>query len=220
MTEQETRETESQAHAACAALFYEYGRPIFDVSDDLFLALMLTEQYLEGPLPFPALSIMVGGSSAVNAGVVDGVVWCFPCAQGVIANAREGTWASAEEGRRTLLLVRGVVNYINAAGGLPEKKHKYGDPPAPVERVSDNKRRWRVGRPVRLDPSIRKYAQEHVARGEPLWTVNSRFIVRGHWRNQACGEGRREHKVIWVAPFWKGPEDGVQALERKYKVVG
>lgn len=32
-----------------------------------------------------------------------------------------------------------------------------------------------------------------------------RWIVSGHYRNQACGSGHRERKRIWVPPFVKGP---------------
>lgn len=34
---------------------------------------------------------------------------------------------------------------------------------------------------------------------------NHRFIVRGHWRNQACGPGLSERRATWVAPYVKGP---------------
>lgn len=34
-----------------------------------------------------------------------------------------------------------------------------------------------------------------------------RWIVSGHWRNQACGEGHTERRLTWVAPHVKGPED-------------
>lgn len=37
--------------------------------------------------------------------------------------------------------------------------------------------------------------------------LQHRFIVRGHWRKQACGTGWKEHKNIYIAPFVKGPED-------------
>lgn len=37
-------------------------------------------------------------------------------------------------------------------------------------------------------------------------TLDKRFIVRGHWRNQACGEGMKQHKRMWIFPYWKGPE--------------
>jgi len=39
------------------------------------------------------------------------------------------------------------------------------------------------------------------------WKLGSRFVVRGHYRRQACGEGRQERKTIWIRPHWKGPED-------------
>jgi hypothetical protein len=31
-----------------------------------------------------------------------------------------------------------------------------------------------------------------------------RHIVRGHWRNQACGPRHTERKLIFIQPFWKG----------------
>lgn len=36
-----------------------------------------------------------------------------------------------------------------------------------------------------------------------------RTLVQGHYRNQACGAGWKEHKLIWIEPFWRGPTDGV-----------
>lgn len=33
-----------------------------------------------------------------------------------------------------------------------------------------------------------------------------RFMVRGHWRNQAFGTGRTDRKLIWIRPFYKGPD--------------
>ena len=35
------------------------------------------------------------------------------------------------------------------------------------------------------------------------------FIVRGHWRRQAHGPGHSQRKIIWIQPFWKGPEDAL-----------
>jgi hypothetical protein len=44
------------------------------------------------------------------------------------------------------------------------------------------------------------------ADGEPVdWSC--RWIVGGHWRNQACGTGRGAHRPVWIAPHLKGPED-------------
>jgi hypothetical protein len=33
-------------------------------------------------------------------------------------------------------------------------------------------------------------------------------LVAGHWKKQPCGERRKERKLIWVSPYWRGPEDG------------
>lgn len=34
-----------------------------------------------------------------------------------------------------------------------------------------------------------------------------RWIVRGHWRQQPHGEGRKHRRPVWIAPHIKGPED-------------
>lgn len=39
------------------------------------------------------------------------------------------------------------------------------------------------------------------------WEVSVRFMVRGHWRNQACGEKLGQRRPVFVAPYLKGPED-------------
>lgn len=44
-----------------------------------------------------------------------------------------------------------------------------------------------------------------------------RFIVRGHWRNQPCGPGLTERKLIWVKPYYKGP-DMAEMVNRPYVV--
>lgn len=43
--------------------------------------------------------------------------------------------------------------------------------------------------------------------GESMVEWSHRWVVRGHWRWQACGVGRQERRRIWIAPFIKGPED-------------
>lgn len=39
------------------------------------------------------------------------------------------------------------------------------------------------------------------------WGLSVRFMVRGHWRNQACGEKLGQRRPVFVAPYLKGPED-------------
>lgn len=50
--------------------------------------------------------------------------------------------------------------------------------------------------------------------GHPL---EKRFVVRGHYRNQAHGAERALRKRIWIQPYWKGPEWG-ERMNRPYRV--
>lgn len=44
------------------------------------------------------------------------------------------------------------------------------------------------------------------ARGEPTeWTC--RWVVGGHWRNQACGSKHGDRKLTYILPYVKGPDD-------------
>ncbi len=46
-----------------------------------------------------------------------------------------------------------------------------------------------------------------------------RWVVNGHWRNQACGRGRKERKLIWIAPYVKGPEDKPLIIKHDVNVL-
>ena len=52
---------------------------------------------------------------------------------------------------------------------------------------------------------------------EAAWRATSRWMVRGHWRAQACGRGRAERRPTWIAPYWKGPADGT-GVAKMYEV--
>lgn len=47
--------------------------------------------------------------------------------------------------------------------------------------------------------------------------LSHRYIVRGHFREQPHGKGKKLRKTIFIQPFWKGPTDG-EIRERIYKV--
>jgi hypothetical protein len=72
---------------------------------------------------------------------------------------------------------------------------------------------WNLGGEIKLSRELREAAR-HSGR-LPAWRVRARFIVRGHWRRQACGLNRAERRPKWIAPFWKGPKDGPE-LQRLY----
>lgn len=128
--------------------------------------------------------------------------------------AVEGAWR----------LARNFLLWLDASGGL--KKHR----PTAVPRKLQEKRarlgatwptEWEFGREVTITPELREAAREAVAgrtrrHAADGWHLRSRFIVRGHWRNQAHGEGRALRRRQWIEPFWKGPE-GTKAWSHIYE---
>jgi hypothetical protein len=105
-----------------------------------------------------------------------------------------------------------VCLYITHAGGESESRH----PSAEAERswqILDAepgpKRRQRL-----LNLYNSKFRQRtYLGRGvEPLGIstrapIGVRTLVAGHWRNQVCGVGRRDRRLTWIEPFWRGPRE-------------
>lgn len=60
---------------------------------------------------------------------------------------------------------------------------------------------------VALRENAARLPTEEPDEGEKKWGLSVRFMVRGHWRNQACGEKLGQHRPVYVAPYLKGPED-------------
>jgi hypothetical protein len=61
-----------------------------------------------------------------------------------------------------------------------------------------------IGRPIACDvrPAVRSYLAGH---GRGLTAFQS--VVRGHFKRQVVGVGRSARRVIFVEPYWRGPED-------------
>jgi hypothetical protein len=61
-----------------------------------------------------------------------------------------------------------------------------------------------------LEPEIKRRLRHAMARGEsgPRAPV-LKHIVRGHWRNQACGPGGKQRRWIQIAPHWRGRGIGI-----------
>lgn len=116
---------------------------------------------------------------------------------------------------RARLILGNTLLYINGNGGLPATKRT--GPDLPVEREHATLPRFRVGRPVKLGGALR----EAIGRGlesPSAWKLVSRFIVRGHFRNQAYGPNLSLRRRQWIEPFWKGPST-LEALSREYEVT-
>ncbi len=75
-----------------------------------------------------------------------------------------------------------------------------------------------IGNEIKLPENLKKIANNFASTDKALWRINSRFIVRGHWRNQSCGEKNVQRKRIWIQPHWKGPLIDGQAFTKLYSV--
>lgn len=79
-----------------------------------------------------------------------------------------------------------------------------------------NNARYMLSAPVQVDLRDVVHA---VQRGEKRkgGKITAQFLVRGHWKNQACGPKLSLHKRIWLQPFWKG-EESTRILLRDYVI--
>lgn len=118
--------------------------------------------------------------------------------------------------KRARRVLGNTLLYVNANGGLPPTKQT-GETLA-VEREHSVAPRFRVGRPIKLGPQLRDAIREGL-RGGASWKLTSKFVVRGHWRNQAYGPQHSLRMRKWIEPYWKGPENIGEALERRFEVT-
>lgn len=125
-----------------------------------------------------------------------------------------------------------LLIYLKA--GAASLAPRYAEEIAKIEAVPRKKRRkvqeerlkrlkadtvFNVTTTLPLDPNIKDFVHAG-GLATPTWTLKNRTLVRGHWRNQACGEGRKERKLIPIAPHFRGPDLGAQiaATAHTYKV--
>lgn len=71
-----------------------------------------------------------------------------------------------------------------------------------------------IGKPMQLDarPALSNYLG-----GNTAMPPSVQSLVRGHYKRQVIGVSRSGRKVIWVEPYWRGPEDA-PILARPYRV--
>lgn len=109
-------------------------------------------------------------------------------------------------------VVFGMLAYVSAVDRAIEPR--FSEP----RKVRDDRARvaqWTVGRTVRIDPTLVRLARS--GDRETMFRLKHRFIVRGHYRNQAHGPQRMLRTSKWIACFWKGPEEGAE-LVHTYKL--
>jgi hypothetical protein len=117
---------------------------------------------------------------------------------------------SEAEMRAAALVSRLVLNVAVALD--PPRRPQAGAPPSVAAGSKAEKGApppLPASAPVQLQFPVQVDMREHVAdylSGDLQRVYKVRWLVRGHWRNQACGPGLGLRERIWIAPHWKGPE--------------
>lgn len=76
-------------------------------------------------------------------------------------------------------------------------------------------RHYLLSTPIKVD--FRRAVRDMLAGRKHNGVFTAQWIVRGHWRNQACGPGMKNHREQWIKPYWKGPEEA-RILLRGYEL--
>lgn len=127
----------------------------------------------------------------------------------------EGSVMDDRDNRTILLLTRLVLSACLAMSDPTNVKqvgkHAKASPPKSARGTPEppTTRAFRIGKPIELD--VRPALQAFL-RGERRSSPTVQGVVRGHWRNQAVGAGWSQHRVRWIEPYWKGPEDAAIAI--------
>ena len=105
-----------------------------------------------------------------------------------------------------------IVDRTDATGGQPVKtakrKRHRRIPPEELKKIS-------VLRLRRIQP---KRDDEGTKEAEKRM-YSHRWIVSGHFRNQAFGQNWSEHRVIWIPPYVAGPVDKPLVIKEKVTVI-
>ncbi|NIR14197.1 MAG: hypothetical protein GWN86_09655 [Desulfobacterales bacterium] len=141
---------------------------------------------------------------------------------GQIINSPLYTGMSQPEEGISYAMRRLVINlclYLSEVGDM-EKKKTFSKSAKAGKKKKPKPVTWVVGRSVKIGKELIEASKDWTRSKQgnrSEWTIKKRFAVRGHWRNQPCGEERRLRKRIWIAPHWKGPGKG-EKLPRVYSV--
>lgn len=141
---------------------------------------------------------------------------------GEVASLREAQAGDSPDRRdgdeRRIAVVEHVTSalflWMEATGDKGERRKTLSGIRARRRRARPDPRVWILGNAVTISPQLSE-AADQIIRGDSkprkgsTFKIKKQFVVRGHWRNQPCGKGRQDRKLIWVEPHYKGPEGKV-----------
>lgn len=73
---------------------------------------------------------------------------------------------------------------------------------------------WIVGTNVIFDPRVKNLAES----GREGQSLRFKSLVRGHWRQQAHGEGRKLRRLLWIEPHVRGGDLPGKVLGHNYSI--
>jgi len=137
-----------------------------------------------------------------------------------VAEAENGI-PPAEASLRRRILAAKIVGGLCCAmhcdnASVRNRQTVRGKPKMVVVKAPFKPGTYTVGLPIRCDltQEVREWCtgtRKHMTRSAVRW------LVRGHWRQQACGHDMHDHRRTWIAPYWKGPERAA-ALVRAHEI--
>lgn len=105
-------------------------------------------------------------------------------------------------------LVAGLLLALQNQDNFKSKTYPARENKKPREREEPTHRVVFVGSPLKID--CRKSVADYIRNGSPKkkgMPPQVQVLVRGHYKRQVVGVGRKGRKVIFIQPFWRGPED-------------
>lgn len=116
-----------------------------------------------------------------------------------------------KEARKTIQrIVFGALAYVTAVDRAITERF----PSPKKQREAPAIKHWTIGREIKIEPELVRVAR--AGSREIAFQIKSRFMVRGHYRNQAHGPSRTLRTSKWIKPFFKGPAEGAR-LVHTYK---
>lgn len=114
--------------------------------------------------------------------------------------------------RFTIGMLQSVIHTNNFSTRVGTGPRSVGSREPPKHRVI------MVGKPLKIDAraQVKRWLEtDHTHRKHAPPALQR--LVRGHYKRQVIGVGRAGRKVIWIEPYWRGPEDA-PILTRPYHV--
>lgn len=119
-------------------------------------------------------------------------------------------------GLRMIRIVANSILYLSSAN--PDVAKGLKEPPRTGGSTLSTKEKRRLERSVsKLDYTlVGRSATPCQGRPSAIGKqLNERIQTRGHWKSQAYGPGHTERKIIFIEPYWRGP-DAAEVINKTY----